>query len=69
MKFVPDWRSAWRWFSVQALAIVAILPLVWAGIPSDAKSWVPESWHIWIFVIIGAGGIIGRLIDQNKTAA
>lgn len=65
MRLVPDWREAWKWFSVQALTIIMVLPLVWAGLPSDAKSWIPESWHIPIIVFLGAGGIAGRLIDQK----
>lgn len=69
MKFVPDWRSAWRWFSVQALAAVMVLPLVWATMPADVKGWIPQSWHVWIFVLLGAAGIVGRLIDQQPKGA
>ena len=65
MRLVPDWHKAWTWFSVQALAIVAVLPLVWLGMPPDVKAWVPEAWHIWIFVGLGISGIAGRVIDQN----
>lgn len=66
MHLVPDWRQAWRWFSVQALAIIMVLPLVWAGLPADVKAWVPPEWHIPIIMLLGAGGIAGRLVDQNK---
>lgn len=65
MRLVPDWREAWRWFSVQALGIVMALPIVWAGLPSDIKAWVPASWHVWVLVAIGAAGIVGRLVDQK----
>lgn len=68
MHLVPDWRQAWRWFSVQALAVVMALPLVWLGLPADVKAWVPQSWHIWIFVLLGGAGIIGRVVDQNAKA-
>lgn len=69
MQFVPDWRDAWKWFSVQALAAIVILPMVWASLPADAKAWVPESWQPWIIMVLAVAGIIGRVIDQNKAPA
>jgi protein-S-isoprenylcysteine O-methyltransferase Ste14 len=66
MKLIPNWRDAWRWFSVQALAAIIALPIVWASLPSDIKSFVPDSWDRWVFVAIAAAGLLGRLIDQNK---
>lgn len=69
MKFVSDWRSAWRWFSVQALAAIALLPVVWPTLPPQVHAWVPEEWRPWIIVALAIGGIAGRLIDQNKAAA
>lgn len=69
MNIIPDWRSAWRWFSVQALAIIALLPVVWPTLPPSVTAWVPESWRPWIIVALAIGGIAGRLIDQNKAKA
>jgi protein-S-isoprenylcysteine O-methyltransferase Ste14 len=69
MKLVHDWKQAWRWFSVQALALVALLPVVWPSLPPQVTAWVPEEWRPWVVVIIAIGGIAGRLIDQNKAAA
>lgn len=69
MKLVEDWRDAWRWFSVQALAALMALPLVWVSLPSDAKSFLPDSAEPWVLAVLAAGGLVGRLIDQNKAAA
>jgi len=69
MKLIPDWRSAWRWFSVQAFAIIALLPVVWPTLPPQVTAWVPESWRPWIIVALAVGGIAGRLIDQKAKAA
>lgn len=69
MKLVADWRQAWRWFSVQALALVALLPVVWPSLPPQVTGWVPEEWRPWVVVVIAIGGIAGRLIDQNKASA
>lgn len=69
MKLVPDWKQAWRWFSVQALAAIVALPLVWGMLPSDVKAFLPEGWEPWVLVSLAAAGIIGRVIDQNKAPA
>lgn len=69
MTLVPDWRSAWRWFSVQALAIIALLPIVWPTLPPQVHQWVPEEWRPYIVVALAVGGLAGRLIDQQKATA
>lgn len=69
MRFVPDWRRAWRWFSVQCLAVLALLPIVWTSLPAEAHEWVPVGWRPWIVVGLAVAGIIGRLVDQNPKAA
>jgi di/tricarboxylate transporter len=69
MRLVPDWRSAWRWFSVQALAILAVLPMVWLNLPPDLKSYIPKEWGLAIVCLVAVAGIAGRVIDQNKPAA
>jgi len=69
MKFIPDWRQAWKWFSVQAFAIIIALPMIWAGLPADVKAYLPDEWKPWIMVAIAAAGILGRIIDQNKAPA
>lgn len=66
MHLVPDWRSAWRWFSVQALAVIAALPLAWASLPPEVTEWVPPAWRMPIIVALAICGIIGRVIDQSK---
>jgi protein-S-isoprenylcysteine O-methyltransferase Ste14 len=69
MKLVAGWRQAWKWFSIQAFAALALLPVVWPSLPPQVTGWVPEEWRPWVVVVIAAGGIAGRLIDQNKAAA
>jgi ABC-type uncharacterized transport system permease subunit len=66
MRLVPDWREAWSWFSVQSLAILAALPIVWGMLPADLKAWVPAGWEPYILLAVALGGLAGRLIDQNK---
>lgn len=68
MKLVENWRNAWRWFSVQCLAILAVMPFVWGSLPADAKAFLPDSLEIWVFVVLAIAGIAGRLVDQTKKA-
>ena len=61
MKLVPNARYAWRWFSVQAIALAAI----WEGMPLDAKAVIPEPYGAWVTLgLLGAAGL-GRMIDQG----
>jgi len=64
MQLIDNWRKAWRMFSVQALALLAALPLVWTGLPEDVKAMVPLEWRQWIMIAIALGGIAGRLVAQ-----
>lgn len=71
MRFVPDWKQAWKWFSMQVYAVIFALPIVWMGLPPDVKAMVPDGWEPWIFVVLAIAGGLGRVIDQNlpKTPA
>lgn len=65
MKMVENWRQAARWFSVQAFAVIAMLPVIWPAIPADLKEYIPPEWGLYIFTIVAIGGIVGRLIGQS----
>lgn len=65
MRLVPDWRRAWTWFSVQALAILAVLPMVWMSLPPDIKAFIPSKYGIYIAMAVALAGLVGRLVDQN----
>jgi len=69
MKMVENWRSAAKWFSVQMMAVIAAIPVVWPMIPAELRAYVPEGWGIYIFTIVAIGGIAGRLIDQGTGSA
>lgn len=68
MRLIPDWRSAWRWFSVQALAVIGALPIVWSMLPPDVKSLLPAGWGMWVFVVLAVAGVLGRVVDQAPKA-
>jgi len=64
-KLIENWKSAWRWFSVQALVVLAALPVIWTTLPDDLKADVPQSWVKWIMMIVAIGGLAGRFVQQT----
>ena len=64
MKFslVPNWREAWRWISMQMLALAA----VWETIPEEAKMAVlsPANQGRVTFALIILAAL-GRIKDQG----
>ena len=65
MRLVEGWRKAWRWYSVQALSLLALLPVVWAELPYDVKAFLPLSWQPWILAALAVAGLVGRLWPQE----
>ena len=66
MKLIDEWRQAWRWFSMQAMVLVAAIQAGWAAIPDDLKAHFPPR----LITILSIGllffGIGGRLVSQKK---
>ena len=65
MQLVQDARRAWRWFSVQVLTLLAVLPLIWEQMPPETHALVPETWRPWIITGLALIGIGGRLVKQG----
>lgn len=65
MKLVDGWRRAWRWFSVQALAVSGAGAAAWLMVPDDMRAAVPREWLATGAIVLAVLGIIGRLVDQG----
>ena len=65
MRLVSDARQAWRWFSVQALALQGIAAASWLAVPDDMRAAVPSEWLAGAAVALTVLGIVGRLVDQG----
>jgi hypothetical protein len=65
-KLIPNWRKAWRMFSVQSMTAAAALQGAWAAVPVDLKDRVPGGVIPWLTVALLVLGVVGRLIDQPK---
>jgi hypothetical protein len=66
MTLVAEWRRAWRWFSMQAMALVLAIQGAWAAMPDDLKQHFPPLLVTALSVGLLLLGIGGRLVRQNK---
>ena len=65
MSLIPNWRAAWRLFSIQAAALLVL----WASLPADQQSAI-LSLIPWISAdkvpgVLGVLVIVGRLVKQG----
>jgi hypothetical protein len=67
MNLIPNWRRAWRMFSVQAQAAAIASIAGWQALPDDLRAMVPQSVAMGLAIALLVLGIVGRLIDQPKT--
>lgn len=66
MQVIAEWRSAWRWFSVQAMALTAALQGAWAALPEDLKARAPAHLVTVLSLALLALGVAGRLVRQRR---
>ena len=66
MKPIPNWRRAWRMFSVQAQASAVAVLGGWQAMPDDLRATIPAGIVVSVSVALLVAGIVGRLIDQPK---
>ena len=68
MKLVPNWKSAWKWLSVQFVAAAGAVQLSVLAFPDSMRGWLPD----WLTHLLAVGlllaAVLGRLVDQNKAA-
>lgn len=65
MKLVPNARRAWRWFSMQMMALAAAAQVAWETLPPDALAVISADWRGYITLGLVLAAMIGRLIDQG----
>jgi hypothetical protein len=63
---VEEWKQAWRWISVQAMAATAAIQAVWASLPDDLKQHLPGRLVTALSLGLLLLGIGGRLVRQER---
>jgi hypothetical protein len=66
LEIIEDARRAWRWFSVQAMALTAAIQLSWTALPEDLKRHFPPRLVTAVSIALLLLGIGGRLVRQRK---
>lgn len=65
MRLVDDFKSAWRWFSVQAMALAIAVQGAWEVLPPDMKAGIPPKLVTYVTLGLLALGVLGRLVKQG----
>jgi hypothetical protein len=68
LHLIPDWKQAWRWFSVQASFLNMAFLATWALLPPRFQNAIPEEWVFGIAIGLLVLGVAGRVVDQTKPA-
>ncbi len=63
MRLIPNWTKAWKFLSMQAIALAAL----WETIPLEAKAVLAPDTQSWITLGLLVAAGLGRMIDQGGT--
>jgi hypothetical protein len=66
VKLVKGWERSWKWYSVQAMAALAGLPLAYMALPADWQAAIPDSWKMGAVFVVLVAGIVGRIVKQPE---
>jgi len=66
MKLVTNWKSAWKWFSMQFVAAAGAVQLSVLAFPETVRAWLPDWLMHLLAVILLLAAVLGRLVDQEK---
>jgi len=69
MKLIPQWKRAFRMFSVQAMVLAGAIQAAWVALPADMMDAIPDPWVRGITIAFLVLGVIGRLVDQPKVSS
>lgn len=64
MNLIPEVKSWWRMFSVQAMVLAGAVQAAWVAVPPEWQAQVPSDWLRWGTMVLMVLGVAGRLIDQ-----
>lgn len=65
LKPVPNWRDAWRWWSVRISTVLAALGPAYLSLPAEVKEDLPVEWLPYISPLLLLSIVAARVIDQK----
>ena len=65
MKLIDEWKSAWKMFSVWAMAAAAAIQGAYIAMPDAFQQLIPHEWMHYLSLTLMVLGIAGRLIQQS----
>ena len=65
VRLIPQWRKAWRMFSIQCMTLATAVQGTWIAMPADMRTSLESPWVQWASVGLLVAGIFGRLVDQG----
>tara|TARA_R110000868_G_C10972514_1_gene770261 strand:+ start:1838 stop:2050 length:213 start_codon:yes stop_codon:yes gene_type:complete len=65
MRLIEEWKSAWRYLSVQANALGGAITVGYASMYDHLKENFPPKYMAAITAAVFVLGIIGRLVSQQ----
>lgn len=65
MKLVHDWKSAWKWLSVQFVAAAGAVQLSVLAFPDTLRQYLPDWLTHVLAVLLLIAAVVGRLVDQK----
>lgn len=68
MKLIPDWKKAWRYLSVQAAVLLALVSVAQAEVLPLFKFAVPPEKWPWVTAGFGTAIVVLRLLAQSGLA-
>ena len=69
MKLVDDWKSAWKFLSVQFVAAAGSVQLAVLAFPDTLRQYLPDWMTHLVAVLLLAAAVLGRLVDQKRSKA
>lgn len=65
-ELIPDWKHAWKWVSMNCMAVALAIQGTWLSIPEDMRDHLPNHIASISTAILLILGIAGRLVQQPK---
>ena len=64
MKLVHNASQSWRMWSMQLLALAAVVQGVWLALPEETKASLPADVVQWVTMGLAIAGAVARVVKQ-----